>query len=144
MENLIFTHPDWAEELPAGWRAIFAREIKRISEILEHYSVAPELLVFAQVKEKFGEIRIYHDLNMDADCEAYDTVKTHVDAIIDELVAASALMCGDCGDFATYMSKGWTMPYCKKCAKAWLVRFRDMRKGEDAKFKDHFYRRKAI
>ncbi len=62
-----------------------------------------------QIKEKFGELRVYYD-NHSPEAEAY---------ILDAAKACSQT-CADCGsqeDVELYSSKnkGWVLPRCKAC-----------------------------
>lgn len=141
MTDLPFNDPDWAEELPPGWRRMFNIEIANLVDIFNHYEISPNRLWFGQVKEKYGRATIFWDLKLNTDDEYYDELYAHTSAIMDNIEEASQKMCHDCGERAKYLSKGWICPYCKKCAEDWLKRFNDLR-GVTAKFNEHFRRLK--
>ena len=63
-------------------------------------------VVFSQVKEKFGTLRIY-----------YSGGDRYVDGVLRMAEVMSAVTCEECGHPGKQMGKGWIVTRCKKCAK---------------------------
>lgn len=87
-----------------GWLNILADLFKKIDTIL----VDKERKVFRviQVKEKFGELRVYCNFCNDK-----------IDELVDEATIESRRTCEVCGSKnAKQYSDGWIVTLCKKCA----------------------------
>ena len=63
---------------------------------------------FIQVKEKYGELRMYHNGCSD-----------EAQAILDKYTELSRHICCVCGKPATKISKGWICPYCDEHIGNW-------------------------
>jgi hypothetical protein len=90
-----------AFECGDGWTGL----IYRLSAaITQHASAAGLDPVAVQVKEKYGELRIYVDGGDDV-----------VDQLVDEAEAASSAICEVCGEPGTLRVKGWMKTRCEVC-----------------------------
>lgn len=79
------------------------------------YYIIPE---FCQIKEKFGELRMY-----------INNADDYVDGIIDMACAASSFMCETCGKPSKIKSNGgWLSNECKSCERK---RVRRLARKED-------------
>lgn len=105
--NYSFT---WEDEVPEGWRKAFCPQIwDELKAILEKANYVDKFR-FAQIKEKYGALRIYYNGVPE---EIYDEIDTW-EAKYEEL---SEKVCIHCGKPAKYMSIGWISPWCEDCAK---------------------------
>lgn len=112
--------------IPIGWGDVIHKGLSKIDKILESFD-AKDKIVLAQVKEKFGMLRVYFDM-FDSDGEpvyspdeCYIAVAKEVRAMEDE----TARVCCDCGseiDVRCY--GGWVHYACEKC---------EDKRNEDAK-----------
>lgn len=96
------------EDTPEGWWKAFGGDmLKDFYEAWTHLDdEQKEEFSFLQVKEKFGELRIYacpFTSEMNEICHKYES--------------KSRFVCIDCGERATKVSNGWISPYCDKCAE---------------------------
>jgi hypothetical protein len=87
---------DYVRQLPKGWWGI-ARPV--MQELLD------EGIAITQVKEKFGEIRIYTG-------PASDEVWAKIDALT-ELSVTVCCNCGQPGSLRT--DRGWYLTFCDSC-----------------------------
>lgn len=78
--------------LPPGWSNI----AKSLQERLKPFVDAGGTI--HQVKEKFGELRVYTDFKVD----------------LDDLVVLSANTCATCGEPGKLTHKVWIIPLCEK------------------------------
>ena len=89
-----------------GWFNILDKMMGKIA------SLNPKYFQFAQIKEKFGALRVYFGASGEEDDGFWDKV----DAIIDEAELASALTCEVCGEEGSIVSiYGWLSALCTKC-----------------------------
>jgi hypothetical protein len=61
-------------------------------------------LIATQVKEKFGTLRFYRSGGDD-----------YIDGLVHMAEAMSGKICENCGDKATYQTKGWIKNICNAC-----------------------------
>ena len=96
--------------LPAGWRTLAVEMFRKIRDRLieEGGQDAVDNFMIDQLKEKFGEIRLYAHPTSD-----------EVENIISEYERKSADVCCCCGKRATRVSKGWICPFCDDCHPDW-------------------------
>lgn len=96
------------DRMPKGWRIAFGidmcRDMKRAlkklpREVRRTYRIM-------DIKEKFGILHWYDNFST----FAIDYVKTYYEDL-------SWYTCIECGEPATYITKGWIMPLCGKCSK---------------------------
>ena len=105
LDKILFL-PSYTEldAMEPGWRKAFGiqmcKDIRR--QLIKERKLFKWRIV--QLKEKFGEMRLYSNFASD---ELYD--------IIDKYEWISYRTCGDCGKPATKISKGWVYPYCDDC-----------------------------
>lgn len=130
----------WADQLPAGWREKFMALCGEVNAALAEAGLENTKLSFAQVKEKYGQARIYWDLDISID----DTtgIYDRLDKMFATFEHATRQMCADCGKDSTHTSKHYILPYCYKCASEWLDRYREIKMNKHAKFVEHFRREK--
>jgi len=89
----------WGFECGDGWFGLIERCIKALHEL-------PDPPKLAQVKEKFGTLRVYIDGGSD---EAY--------GIIQKAEAESEITCEECGKEGKLYSTGWWSVKCDDCRK---------------------------
>lgn len=96
------------DDMPYGWRIAFGEnfcnEIQSVYETLS--DVVKKDFYVVQIKEKFGYLRCYMSLTVDA-----------VSDIIEKYEEISGFICVNCGKPAKYMTTGWICPYCENCIK---------------------------
>jgi rubrerythrin len=100
--NILYN--DVYEELDPGWKKAFGKEL--IFDLLEslHNDDCIGSFTVSQVKEKFGELRLYF--------ENYGEDTTNV---IEKYTELSKYICGNCGKPAKYITSGWVYPLCEDC-----------------------------
>lgn len=101
---------DWSftelDDMPQGWRDAFGiqmcEEIRQAlieDDYLENWRIV-------QMKEKYGELRLY---------DSGTRKNSRVPEIIEKYTVISRRTCIVCGKPATKMTVGWISPYCDKC-----------------------------
>jgi hypothetical protein len=110
-------HPDYDYnhivgewDLPKGWFELFLQCCEDIYKPLEDAGCLDSFR-FLQVKEKFGQMRLYH---CDASEEACD--------IISKYEFLSEQVCCVCGKHAVATTRGWICPYCDEHIKTYTDR----------------------
>ena len=85
------------------------------------YAVVDESVNVAQVKEKFGGLRIYFDLSDDKQQEG-----TRLGDIVGELEALSRSVCEGCGKLGqtVTLKKVWLKTLCAECRPVYESRVR--------------------
>jgi hypothetical protein len=100
----------WEDEMPEGWRKAFCPRIwDELKAILEKADYVDKFR-FAQIKEKWGELRMYH-------CGAPEQIYDEVEDLLEGYLKRSVDVCIDCGAPATRMMLGWIKYVCDDCAK---------------------------
>ena len=98
----------WLDGLPEGWVKAFGEDLCReLKEALDEYNYTDKFII-VQTKEKFGEMRIYHNGR---------PVGSKVEEVIDKYARISERTCCKCGKPATKISLGWICPWCDECAE---------------------------
>ena len=98
------------DDMPIGWKAAFGEQLcEELRQLLLRANFLDKYKV-CQVKEKFGELRWYDDSGVPGKflSEYYD--------LLDKYRDISRRTCVRCGQPAQYMTTGWIIPICKKCA----------------------------
>lgn len=96
----------WLDCLPVGWINAFGKNMcEELDNVLGDYANEWQI---AQVKEKFGEMRIYHN-------GVPQEISNEIESIIDKYTEISYHTCSRCGAKATRYSKGWVIPFCEEC-----------------------------
>jgi hypothetical protein len=105
-------HPDYdyqyivgEYDLPEGWMKLFLQCCEDIKEPLIKAGQF-KTFRFMQVKEKYGQMRLYTDGAPEA-----------VHSILDKYEFLSEQVCSVCGKPATAMTRGWICPYCDEHIK---------------------------
>ena len=110
-------------EIPVGWDMLFLQMCEDLRTALIEDDLIDEFR-FHQVKEKFGEMVCYCNIN------------THkIDAVLDKYCFMSKYVCSQCGKPATYKSVGWTVPFCGKCSRLLRGNYKFM----PISFQDYLY-----
>ena len=95
----------WFDDVEPGWRKIFLEMCEKIQNVLDYsYNEVDDKFKFVQIKEKFGELRMYADGMND---EIYN--------IIEDCSKKSRLICCECGAPAKWQTTDWIRPYCDSC-----------------------------
>lgn len=92
--------------MPTGWWYSFGEQMcKEIQDEIDGW-MDKELEWFdISVKEKYGELRVYFTITNDT-----------LEKIAEKYEKLSRYTCIRCGRAASWMSKGWIVPYCNECA----------------------------
>lgn len=97
----------WLDCMPEGWARAFGKQM--CDDLIEALGDYADEWVIIQVKEKYGELRIY-----DTGCpsEIYDKVQS----IINKYSYISRFVCVRCGSLDARMyDDGWMSPFCEEC-----------------------------
>lgn len=105
-------YEDLLNDMPDGWQNAFGMDICiDIENALKEDGLYKSAAVL-QVKEKFGELRIYITPTSDK-----------VESVLDKYANLSRHTCICCGAPATRISTGWISPWCDDCAaEKWPLR----------------------
>lgn len=101
---------DWSytelDNMPTGWRKAFGMQmcVELREALIEDNDLNRWRIV--QMKEKFGELRLYDNGHKKG---------SHVPFIIDKYAVISRRTCILCGKPATRITMGWISPYCDDC-----------------------------
>ncbi len=104
-----------------GWKDIWKKFLHKIFEVYDKLSDQEKSLVmFYDIKEKWGKLRV--DL-------AYPSTHIEFNDIITQVELLSEVTCIKCGkipkdskgDPIIWNTKGYIVPFCKKCAKKSLI-----------------------
>jgi hypothetical protein len=96
----------WGFECGDGWFDLLdtaMQAIQRHEQHLAHHNVEFEPVVFEQVKEKFGTLRIY-----------YRGGDEYVSGVIDFAENLSGRVCEDCGAPGRPTGRGWIRTLCEQ------------------------------
>ena len=101
------------DAMPTGWRIAFGDLLcEDIQAELEKFDYADKFVV-VQLKEKIGELRLYHD-GIPFGCKVDDVVQAYS--------VLSNYICADCGELdVPQKTFGRILPICKKCIKDYNV-----------------------
>jgi len=129
----------WGCDVNSGWYHILDYMCKRLVSFQNKYGVT---VVFDQVKEKFGSIRVYHHVEYGArwseqgeldgavevehesfgwsTCGQKMPARDGVERLVDEVIRVaeemSSITCEECGvTGATQNDRGWIKTLCDKC-----------------------------
>ena len=102
----------WLDWVLVGWRPAFLEMCKEILDLFSSKGYDISGLHIDQVKEKFGELRVYFSLTDDCS-DLMDSVQEIIDRTCDK----TSSMCWVCGQPASRVSRGYTLPYCDACAR---------------------------
>lgn len=101
MENYDYSYNEW-QAIPFGWQVAFGWKFLHELNILVQALENPSEFRIGQIKEKFGELRVYTNGGQD------------IYKLVDDYLEISARTCIVCGEPAQYISRGWICPYCEK------------------------------
>lgn len=115
------------DDIPRGWRKAFGKELaEEIRKSLIEDGIPLAALYFQQIKEKYGELRMYSNL-----------LTRKVDRIISDYGYISRNCCIRCGKPDVGTTRGWIYPVCEKCWNvARLIRDRSTGKSTIIKYED--------
>lgn len=109
-ENIDYDYT-WEDELPDGWKIAFCPQIwDELKAILEKANYVNEFR-FSQIKEKFGQLRLYHS-------GVPESIFEELMAWESKYESLSETVCINCGKPMQYMTLGWITFVCEDCAKA--------------------------
>jgi hypothetical protein len=107
-------------DIPLGWVKGFGKVM--CDELLETLGEHVEDFIIIQLKEKFGEIRLYWRWDdkdySDAEREELNQVADTIQGIIRDYEVVSEHTCYLCGSMEARMTYGaWIIPICADCKK---------------------------
>ncbi len=103
-------YTSWLEDLPKGWYKAFGEQMADdLNEVLVKYDYVDEYRIH-QIKEKFGSLRWY-------DGGYLPEMRDEYLAVLNRYEVLSENTCISCGEPATHMTTGWTIPLCDECDK---------------------------
>ncbi|HDS1796967.1 MULTISPECIES: hypothetical protein [Pseudomonas] len=96
--------PYWGIECGAGWHLILEKLCRQVQSHVDNQKV--EQVVFRQIKEKYGALRVYYSGGDD-----------YVEGLVDMIEAVSTVICESCSAPAklTKLKGGWIKTVCEKC-----------------------------
>ena len=97
------------DALPEGWVRCFGTMLaKELNDILKKAKYERKFRIL-QAKEKFGEMRVYHN-------SVPSSIYEEINRTIDKYTYLSQNICAICGRPDVYMTyTGWDYPLCKSC-----------------------------
>lgn len=101
----------WKITAGDGWYEILRKASHEITEIIERKNLDPSLYCFTQIKQKFGELRIYMT-GSDED----------IQQVIYRAMEASMTRCEDRGKPGQMYREGWMRTSCQRCQRVWRRR----------------------
>lgn len=101
---------NWFNNVDKGWRELVYNMFKEIKDILVKYDCVDKFVIH-QLKEKYAGLRLYYGGELPRDCFL------EIDEIVNKYEDESYETCIVCGNKAKYYTKGYILPYCKKCVK---------------------------
>lgn len=115
-DELLQVHPEFFPEkfyfeCGPGWFPLIKTLVRRIENIQFNlrWKGKPELeFKFAQIKEKFGTLRIYYDLDCDVE------IHNEISGAVSFAENYSANVCEECGNMGTSRRGGWIRTLCDK------------------------------
>lgn len=127
-ENLESNH--YKEFDGTGWEDLWKN--KYLPRLFEWYDQQDEItrenFCFLDIKEKFGEMRIYTSLN---------TVPERLEQIAEWLSSFTCSVCGkvthENGKLVIWRTGGWITNYCEECAKKYATEYKDTDRIDDLK-----------
>ena len=103
-EDYDYSYNEW-EAIDLGWQIAFGWDLLNKLAVAVNNLEYPEEFRITQIKEKFGELRIYC-------CGSREIYQ-----LIDDYTALSRKICIVCGKPADVATTGWFSFYCNDCAK---------------------------
>lgn len=96
--------------MPIGWYKAFGKELcKELNDVIHKSNEGCKddgKIYLIQVKEKYGELRIYTSYTND-----------EMEEVISKYEQLSYNTCCKCGAHADTMSNGYILPFCNECYK---------------------------
>ena len=100
-EDYNYDYNEW-EAIPLGWQIAFGwKLLNELNNLLIKHNIVDKFRI-TQIKEKFGELRLYCTSNKE------------ILELISKYTYESQTTCIICGDKADYISRGWICPYCEQ------------------------------
>ncbi|MCJ1457270.1 hypothetical protein MMC28_007637 [Mycoblastus sanguinarius] len=98
----------WGIAVGKGWYPIVRKVSSKLQAIVDRDGLEPRSVSFRQIKEKFGELRIY----LDGETEEMET-------IVADAEEEAAKTCEDCGGEGYWQMHGWwEYTRCEECHEA--------------------------
>ena len=94
-----------------GWEPLIRELCQELTDILEE----PGLVVMAQIKEKWSDLRWYMDWNRDVPKDEAKWEACY--AAVAKAERKSSTTCELCGNVGGKTSKGWTKTLCNDCER---------------------------
>ena len=99
------------DSIPVGWRIAFGKQLsedikkagKESRKRLGKHLSWKKLIMFEQIKEKWGELCLYA------------SATSEIDKVLEKYEMLSAYYCISCGKPARYRTSGWITYLCKDC-----------------------------
>ena len=108
---------DYKEEFPSGWWEAFGEMMFEELEAAIKAEKLEDEFVFEQIKEKFGELRIY-----------FSPSNEKIHNIINAYAMLSNNICIECGQpDVSMLNMAWIHPLCKSCYEKQAQRKRETR-----------------
>ena len=108
----LFSEQFWGFEVPSGWDWIIEKYLEKTQWDVEKNKLVIQIM---QIKEKFGQLRIYTDVTIIAD-EYYLPLDEENQAYC---IALADYTCEKCGCMTRHKqyTKGWITGLCPECFK---------------------------
>jgi hypothetical protein len=106
----------WLDSVPTGWRDLFFKTLDSLNNLLDNFNIPRDKIVFLQVKEKYGALRVYWSFEdfIESDINWYMTISDLFTALEQE----TEKTCNVCGAPATWKSLSWILPWCDECKES--------------------------
>ena len=111
----------WIESIPVGWAESFFEDMCK--ELMFVLGDCVNDFEIAQLKEKYGEMRLYwewKDIGRDYtpwEQQMHKDLMERIEEIINKYAIISAHTCVKCGKQSTHYTQPWILPLCDECDK---------------------------
>lgn len=117
----------WLEDIPSGWVDAFGEQM--CEELMEALGDYVDDFIIIQLKEKYGEMRLYYSWSDDIffneeNAEQISIMQDKISNILAKYAELSSCTCIECGEEANYSSTGWICPYCEEHAPPGSIKIR--------------------
>lgn len=111
-----YVGPHWLDSVGPGWHGL----LRWVHDSFKRHNIAP---IYRQVKEKFGSLRIYCELDETVhtpESDDFDQLLNTMNDIIDAAEKASSRMCDQCSQPAkthNVRNTHWFLTICDECER---------------------------